>query len=138
MVVDFVERTGIDVLAISFGNSHGVYKGPPQLNLDLVRDIALRVDIPLAMHGASGLSEQSYAPILDSGISKINYYTAMARIVSQEVRDWLAAASDDQLVYHHLLTATIDGFDAATRRLLGILRAAYKADHEPAAGPAQR
>lgn len=128
LVVDFVQRTGVDVLAISFGNSHGIYRGAPKLDLPLVRAIATKVDAPLAMHGASGLSEESYAPILDSGISKVNYYTAMAREVSRELRDWLARASDDQLIYHNILRTTIDSFDASTRRLLSVLRATGKAD----------
>ena len=91
LATDFVERTGVDVLAISFGNSHGIYKGPPHLDLDLVRKIAGLVDVPLAMHGASGLhGGELRGPSSTSGISKVNYYTAMAREVSHELRDWLA------------------------------------------------
>ena len=115
------------MLAISFGNSHGIYKGPPHLDLDLVRKIAGLVDVPLAMHGASGLTEESYGPILDSGISKVNYYTAMAREVSHELRDWLAAADEEQLVYHAVSAATMEFFEAATVRLLHTLRCTGKA-----------
>ncbi len=50
---DFVRRTGIDALAISFGNVHGKYKGVPKLNLKLLKSIAKRVDVPLVMHGGS-------------------------------------------------------------------------------------
>jgi fructose-bisphosphate aldolase class II len=124
---DFVQRTGVDVLAISFGNSHGIYQGPPHLDLELVRNISALVDVPLAMHGASGLVEESYGPIIDSGISKINYYTAMAREVSHRLRDWLATAGDEQLVYHAVSSATIGFFETATVRLLHVLRGAGKA-----------
>ena len=53
--VDFVERTGVDALAISFGNAHGLYRGEPNLDLDRVRAIHAMVDVPLVMHGASGV-----------------------------------------------------------------------------------
>ncbi|MEJ2558661.1 MAG: class II fructose-bisphosphate aldolase [Anaerolineae bacterium] len=56
---DFVARTGVDALAISFGNAHGIYQGEPRLNLDLVRRIHAVVEVPLVMHGASGLAENA-------------------------------------------------------------------------------
>lgn len=135
LAADFVEQTGVDVLAISFGNAHGIYHGPPNLDLDLARTIASRVNIPLAMHGASGLTEDSYAPIIDSGISKINYYTAMAREVSHELRDWLTAATEEDLVYHCVSAQTVGYFEAATVRLLKTLRCDGKARSIDASAP---
>lgn len=55
--VEFVERTGVDSLAIGVGTSHGVYKGTPHIAVDRIREIAAAVDIPLVLHGASGLSD---------------------------------------------------------------------------------
>lgn len=127
LVEEYIERTGVDVLAISFGNVHGLYHGEPRLDLDLVRQVASMTDIPLAMHGASGLADEAYEPIIHSGISKINYYTAMARQVSHELRDWLCQAPDEELVYHRVIKAGIDGFDARTRQLLELLGACGKA-----------
>ena len=69
----------------------------PDLNLSLVREIADLVDVPLAMHGASGLAFDRYGSIIDSGISKINYYTAIARAVTHQLRDLLVDATEDQL-----------------------------------------
>ena len=127
LVEEFVARTGVDVLAISFGNVHGLYSGEPRLDLDLVRRIAGIVGVPLAMHGASGLAAEQYRPIVSSGISKVNYYTAMAREVSHDLRDMLATAPEEQLVYHRIISASIDGFYAKTRRLLELLGAAGRA-----------
>ncbi|MCP4167214.1 MAG: class II fructose-bisphosphate aldolase [Chloroflexi bacterium] len=126
---DFVERTGIDVLAISFGNAHVVYKGTPQLDLDRVREIAARVSIPLAMHGASGLDSTEYARVIDAGISKICYYTAMGRQVSQAIHRFSSEADETTLIYHNIIATATDFFDEATRDLLHLLNSDGKAQN---------
>jgi fructose-bisphosphate aldolase, class II len=127
LAVEYVERSGVDVLAISFGNAHGIYRGRPDLDLALVRQIAQMVDVPLAMHGASGLALEEYGPIVDSGISKVNYYTAMARSVSHRLREWLGEAAEDEIVYHRIISTSIEGFQAETQRLLHALRCSGQA-----------
>jgi fructose-bisphosphate aldolase class II len=127
-VAEYVARTGVDILAVSFGNVHGIYGAAPQMDLERVRRSAAAVAVPLAMHGASGLPEADYAPIVASGISKINYYTAMARVVSHHLRDLLAAAPEEELVYHRVIAATVEEFCAQTQRLLTLLGAAGQAE----------
>lgn len=56
---EFVERTGVTSLAVAIGTAHGVYKGVPKLDLDRLAEIRKVVDIPLVLHGASGLSEEA-------------------------------------------------------------------------------
>jgi fructose-bisphosphate aldolase class II len=119
--VDFVERTGIDVLAISFGNAHGVYAGEPRLDLDRVRKIKARVPVPLVMHGASGLAEPMYREIVASGISKVCYYTAMGRGASHDLEQMMLERNPDTLVYHHHISRAIDYFYKATQELLQLL-----------------
>jgi fructose-bisphosphate aldolase class II len=121
VAVDFVARTGVDTLAISFGNAHGVYKGEPRLDLDLVRKIHSMVDIPLVMHGASGLAEDEYGKIVESGISKVCYYTAMGMGAANDLSHMLANAERGSIVYHHLISRAIDYFYADTKRLLDLL-----------------
>ncbi len=118
---DFVQRTGVDVLAISFGNAHGVYQGEPKLDLDRVRKIHEMVNIPLAMHGASGLAESEYAKIVQSGISKICYYTAMALGASHDLRQMMADGDERATAYHHLISRAIDYFYTDTQRLLDLV-----------------
>lgn len=120
--VEFVAQTGVDILAISFGNLHGLYGGPPELDLARVRAIAGRVTTPLAMHGASGLPDATYAAVIAAGISKINYYTAMARAVTHSLRDVLTAAEETDLVYHRVIAWTIEQFASETHRLIHLLR----------------
>lgn len=78
LVPDFVKRTGVDCLAIAFGTAHGIYKVKPVLNFDIISEIRKRSDIPLVMHGGSGLSDDDYREAIKRGIRKINYYTYMS------------------------------------------------------------
>jgi len=121
MAADFVDKTGIDALAISFGNVHGVYKGEPNLDLERVRRIHSMVDVPLVMHGGSGLAESDYARIVESGISKVCYYTAMARTASGAIRKMMLDAGQDDIIYHHIISRAIDHFYTETRKLLDVL-----------------
>ena len=73
----FVKETGIDFLAIAFGNAHGFYKGKPQLDLDLVAAIRERVSVPLVMHGGTGLTDEQFRGAIAAGICKINFATSI-------------------------------------------------------------
>jgi fructose-bisphosphate aldolase class II len=119
--VDFVHRTGVDTLAISFGNAHGVYRGEPNLDLDRVRKLHTMVHVPLVMHGASGLAEDIYPSIVESGISKVCYYTAMGIGAANDLGRTLASAGQDTVVYHHLISQAIDYFYEYTTGLLDLL-----------------
>lgn len=92
MAAEFVERTGIDALAISFGTIHGLYPNKPSLDFSVVKQVADATGgIPLVMHGASGLSDSDYRSAIAGGIRKINYYTyeslAGGRAIYQIVKD---------------------------------------------------
>ena len=75
---EFIEQTGADALAVAFGTAHGVYLKKPNLDLERLNKIRQIVDVPLVMHGGSGLTEVDFKNSIDNGISKINYYTNMA------------------------------------------------------------
>lgn len=78
LVPDFLSRTGVDALAIAFGTAHGIYKVKPVLNLDIIDEVRKVTDIPLVMHGGSGISHEVYRDVIRRGINKINYYTYMS------------------------------------------------------------
>ena len=69
----FVKETGVDALAIAFGTQHGFYKEKPELKIDVIKNVKKVVNIPLVMHGGSGLSEEQFKKCIDAGIRKINY-----------------------------------------------------------------
>ncbi len=132
-VAEFVERTGTDALAISVGNSHGPYKGPPDIRHDLIRAVRERVEIPLVMHGASGLPETEYLRIVRSGVTKINYYSAMSIASVEEHRRFLESG-DGTIGCHNVLRHMIEWYTRETRRLLVLLgaeRAADRSGHSP-------
>ncbi len=72
---DYVERTGVDALAIAVGTAHGTYKLPPKLDFDRISEIAKTIDTPLVLHGGSGLSDDDFKTAISRGISKVNIFT---------------------------------------------------------------
>lgn len=82
----FVAETGVDFLAIAFGNAHGLYKGEPHLDLDLVAEIRRRVEIPLVMHGGTGISDEQFRAAIAAGISKINFFTSILNTATQNMQ----------------------------------------------------
>lgn len=75
--VEFVERTGIDSLAVAIGTAHGFYEGEPNLDKDRLQDISGRISIPLVLHGASGVSDQDVKDCIERGICKVNFATEL-------------------------------------------------------------
>lgn len=78
LVTDFLAKTGIDALAIAFGTAHGIYKNKPVLNMDIITKVRELTDLPLVMHGGSGISDEQYREVIKRGIGKINYYSYMS------------------------------------------------------------
>ena len=76
-VVRFVETTGVDVFAPAIGNAHGVYSRTPTLDSQRVSDIVARVDIPMALHGGTGMSDDQFTDLISRGCAKINISTAL-------------------------------------------------------------
>lgn len=74
----FVEETGVDFLAAAIGTVHGMYKGEPNIRLDLLDDIRNVVDVPLVLHGASGTPDQIIREAVARGICKINVNTEVS------------------------------------------------------------
>ena len=69
---DFVERTGVDALAVAIGTAHGAYKEKPKLDIGRLSQIAHTVSTPLVLHGGSGLSNEDFKNCVANGICKVN------------------------------------------------------------------
>lgn len=78
LVPEFVNQTDVDALAIAFGTAHGLYKSTPKLDLEIINNVESITDIPLVMHGGSGLSNDTYKEVIKRGIQKINYFSYMS------------------------------------------------------------
>ncbi|NLL47712.1 MAG: class II fructose-1,6-bisphosphate aldolase [Firmicutes bacterium] len=87
---EFVERTKVDALAIAIGTAHGLYKGEPKLAFDRLQEIASMTDVPLVLHGASGISDEQIRKAVPYGITKINIDTDLRVAFSQAIKDLLA------------------------------------------------
>ena len=72
---EFVARTQVDSLAVGVGTSHGVYKGVPKVNVDVLSAIREAVPIPLVLHGTSGVPDEQVRDCVSRGICKVNYAT---------------------------------------------------------------
>ena len=101
----YLELTGVDALAISFGTVHGVYKAKPTLALDVIERVSAATGgLPLVMHGGSGLSDDDFRNAVSKGIRKINYYTDGALAGGRAVRA-LAEEKGEALQIHDVAVA---------------------------------
>ena len=124
MVEYFVKQTGVDTLAIAFGNAHGLYKGEPRLDLDLVREVRRRVSIPLVMHGGTGLSDDQFRGAIAAGISKINFATS---IMNTAVENMKKAAADPKATLFSIPDGIRASYQAWCSRLYDVFGTSGKA-----------
>jgi fructose-bisphosphate aldolase class II len=96
--VKFVTDTGIDALACAFGTAHGFYKDKPKLDFDRLSKIYSLIDVPIVMHGGSGVSEDDYREVIKRGVRKVNYYTYMAKAGGDAISNKTYAQFHDALL----------------------------------------
>lgn len=90
----FVKETGVDFLAIAVGTAHGPYKGEPKLDFDRIKVIKERLNIPLVLHGSSGVPEDSIRKAVSLGINKINIDTDIRMAFNRAVRKFVEENPD--------------------------------------------
>ena len=98
---EFAERTGVTSLAVAIGTAHGFYVGTPVLDKERLSEIRQAVDIPLVLHGASGLTDEDVKDCVKRGICKVNFATELRAAYSKAVKETLAEKPDtiDPKVY---------------------------------------
>lgn len=101
----FVNETGIDALAASFGTVHGIYKSRPNLDFDIISGIRKLSGIPVVMHGGSGISESDFKKCIDCGVRKINYYTYAAKYAGDAIRKMAEDTSGNLYSHDVFVTA---------------------------------
>ena len=120
----FVEDTGVDFLAIAIGTAHGLYDGEVNLALDLLADIRERVDIPLVLHGGSGLSDDQFRAAVAGGIQKINIFTNLA---VESTRRMLENARTEDASFRSMIAQIRESFRDECARLLDVFGTTGKA-----------
>ncbi|HHW69133.1 MAG TPA: class II fructose-1,6-bisphosphate aldolase [Tenericutes bacterium] len=85
----FVKNTQIDCLAPAIGNAHGVYQGEPKLDFELLEQISKETNVPLVLHGGTGIKNSDIIRLIDKGITKININTELQISWSNSVREYI-------------------------------------------------
>lgn len=120
----FVAETGVDFLAVAIGTAHGVYKGEPKIDLELLDKIRERVSLPLVLHGGSGLSEAQFRGAIAHSISKVNIFTDLGMTAGAMMRE--AAAKGDSS-YFSITGAAREAFHVRCGYYLDLFGATGKA-----------
>lgn len=120
----FVEETGIDALAVAIGSAHGVYKGEPQLALDLLAETRTEVEVPLILHGGSGLSDEQFRSAIKGGIAKVNIFTDLGIAAKERM---ISAANSENASYFSIGSAATKAFATRCKHFIDVFGAAGKA-----------
>ncbi|PCE68927.1 tagatose bisphosphate family class II aldolase [Salinivibrio sp. YCSC6] len=91
---EFAERTGIDSLAVAIGTAHGLYKSEPKLDFERLKAIHECVDVPLVLHGASGISDEDVQHCIGLGVCKVNVATELKIAFSDAMKGYLGSHPD--------------------------------------------
>lgn len=121
----YVERTGVDFLAVSIGTVHGRMRGAPRLDFERLANINATLGIPLVIHGGTGLTHEQYRSLIAHGVAKINYYTALADAAGDCIRG--NAASDARSGYTGLMRGVRATIQAEVERMIELFGGAGQA-----------
>lgn len=102
---EYLAATGVDALAIAIGTAHGTYKAKPNLDLNRLREIRANVDVPLVLHGGSGLSDDDFRNTIANGISKVNIFTDLCLAGRSALEDGLKKGLDYLELRNHKVNA---------------------------------
>lgn len=119
----YLADTGVDALAIAIGTAHGVYKMKPRLSFDRLREIASAVDVPLVLHGGSGLSDDDFRTAVQGGIAKVNIFTDLCVAGVKGMQ----SALDQGLDYLEARNLKKDTIQAAVENKIALFGSAGKA-----------
>ena len=126
MAKDIVEKTKVDALAIAVGNAHGAYKLPPKLDFERIQTIRRTVDVPLVLHGGSGLSDNDFKKAIELGISKVNIFTDInIAAVKAEFRQF--SSMDKGII--DLIPAAVEAIKQEVVKKLELFSSTGKAPH---------
>lgn len=121
---EYVERTGVDFLAVSIGTIHGRARHKARLDFSRLARINESVGIPLVIHGGSGLSEDQYHKLIANGVARINYFTALAELAVTQLKTNLAAG---EIPYTQLYAGLQDTLRAEIQHCMQIWGSAGRA-----------
>ena len=123
--VVYARETGIDALAVAIGNAHGNYPVAPTLAFDVLEKIHEKVDIPLVLHGGSGITDKDYQKAISLGIRKVNIATASFNSLTAHVEKYME--STDKHNFFDLNEAMVQGTYENVKRHILVFNEPYQA-----------
>ncbi|MFC6464717.1 ketose-bisphosphate aldolase [Marinilactibacillus sp. GCM10026970] len=106
-VVEFVKETGVDALAIAIGTNHGQFKSKTDVNIPLLKEIHKVTDIPLVVHGGTGVKEEDYPDLINNGIRKFNVGTELLVNWTKEAKACFADTPVNKSLRHNVIPANL-------------------------------
>lgn len=103
----FCERSGVDALAVAIGNAHGNYPVAPKLAFEVLEEIHQTVDVPLVLHGGSGITDEDFRKAISLGIRKVNIATASFNSLVKKAEEYIGGAGVHN--YFSLNEAMVEG-----------------------------
>lgn len=88
--IRFWEETKVDAMAIAVGTAHGMYKGEPRIHFDIIEETAKKIEVPIVLHGGSGVPDSAIRQSISLGVGKINVNTESQVACTQAIRDLLS------------------------------------------------
>lgn len=88
--IRYCQETGVDALAMAVGSAHGVYKGEPNIRFDIIEYVSGQIDVPLVLHGGTGIPDETIRKAIAAGIGKINVNTENQIVMTNKIREVLA------------------------------------------------
>lgn len=122
--VVYARETGIDALAVAIGNAHGNYPVAPTLAFDVLEKIHEKVDIPLVLHGGSGITDKYFQRAISLGIRKVNIATASFNSLTAHVEKYMA--STDKHNFFDLNEAMVQGTYENVKRHILVFNEQYQ------------
>ncbi len=122
----YVRETGVDFLAVSVGTVHGRLRGEPRLDFERLAAIRALISVPLVIHGGTGLSESQFQRLIEQGVAKINYYTALSDAAGAAVRT--NAQVPERRSYTDLVKGTQEAIRLEVERCIELWGGAGRAD----------
>ncbi len=113
----FVKLTGVDSLAIAIGTAHGLYKSEPKLDFDRLEKIRDVVDVPLVLHGASGVPFEAVQNAIDKGICKVNIATELKVPFSTSIKEYFNEHPDASDPRQYLVPAKKAMYDVVVKKI---------------------
>ena len=105
--IEFVEKTGVDALAIAIGTNHGQFKSKTDVNIPLLKEINAVVDVPLVIHGGTGVKEEDYPELINNGIRKFNVGTELLVNWNKEAKDCFSTTELNKSLRHNVIPANL-------------------------------